>query len=231
VLKILRSDFPALQCIEIGVSFFGVAHCDPPLYIKDSSKREEFESVIVDAGFALSSLSAHGNPLHPDPEVAETSIRRLEDAIDLMARLDKCLVRDNSGNPVRVVNCFSGLPSASLTVAGDGTAKQVGKTPGWNVCPWPDEHFDSYQEQMKYAGHVWRGFAQRAREAGVDLAFELHPNFLAHNVETYLELLDRADDDGTTLGLNFDPSHLFWRNMDPIAIVRFLNSGLSALVP
>lgn len=226
VLRFLRRDYPALECIEIGVSFYGVAHCDPPLYIKDRAKREEFESTITDAGFRLSSLSAHGNPLHPDPEVAATSLGRLRDAVTLMSKLGKSLAGEASGKPVRVVNCFSGLPAADITVEAGGGAVQQGKVPGWHVCPWPDEHYDAYKEQMKFAGRVWGDLGKEARDAGVALAFELHPNFLAHNPQTYLELLERAGDDGTTLGLNFDPSHLFWRNMDPIAIIRYLNKTL-----
>jgi sugar phosphate isomerase/epimerase len=173
--------------------------------------------------FSLSSLSAHGNPLHPDPEVAEVSRRRLEEAIGLMSRLKSCLLKDDEGKPVRVVNCFSGLPAADVKAGRGSEAVQQGKVPGWHVCPWPDEHFDAYREQMKFAGGYWKELAGKAKDAGVALAYELHPNFLAHNAETYLELIDRAGDDGTTLGLNLDPSHFFWRNIDPIAMIRYLN--------
>jgi sugar phosphate isomerase/epimerase len=226
VLESLRRDFPALTCIEIGVSLYGIAHCDPPLYLRDRKERKDFESIIVDAGFHLSSLSAHGNPLHPDPEVAKKSTELLQNAMSLMSQLDKCLLRDGDGNPVRVVNCFSGLPAADVKIGKDGSVTQFGKVPGWHVCPWPDEHFDGYEAQMQFGGDVWRGFAREARAAGVNLAFELHPNFLVHNAETYLELLDRAGDDATVLGLNFDPSHFFWRNIDPIAMIRYLNKTL-----
>jgi sugar phosphate isomerase/epimerase len=226
VLQFLQKEYSALDCIEIGANLWGVSHCDPPLYIKDSGKREEFESLILEGGFHLSSISAHGNPLHPDPEVAKTSMIRITEAVSLMSKLDKCLLRDEKGNPVRVVNCFSGMPAPDLTVDSKGSVTQRGKIPAWNICPWPDEHYDSYQRQMEYAGIVWRDIAKKTRDAGVALAFELHPNFLAHNPETYIDLLEKAGDDGTTLGLNFDPSHFFWRNMDPIAMVRYLNKTL-----
>ncbi len=226
VLDFLRKEFTSLECIEVGVSLYGIAHCDPPLFIKDSTKRDEFEEAIVDRGFFLSSLSAHGNPLHPDREIAEISLNRLKNAIALMSRLDRCLLRDKDEKPVRVVNCFSGLPAADIIVDKNGKVLQQGKLPGWNVCPWPDEHFDSFQQQFRYASFVWKDLVKEARDSGVALAFELHPNFLVHNPETYLNLLERVGDDGTTLGLNFDPSHLFWRNMDPIAVVRYLNKTL-----
>lgn len=227
VLQFLRKDFPALECIEIGVSLYGVAHCDPPLYIKDSEKREEFEKTIIDRGFHLSSLSAHGNPLHPDPEIAKVSSDRLHNAIKLMGKLEKCLLKDKDGRPARVVNCFSGLSAADIKVNSNGTVTQKGKVPGWQVCPWPDEHYDSYREQLNFAGMVWTEFVKEAKDSGVSLAFELHPNFFAHNPETYIDLLEKAGDDGKILGLNFDPSHLFWRNMDPLAVIRYLNKTLN----
>lgn len=138
----------------------------------------------------------------------------------LLAKLDKCLMRDSDGNASRIINCFSGLPAADVK---DG---QKGAVPGWNICPWPDEHYDAYKHQMEYAGAIWRELLKRARDSGVVIALELHPNFLAHNIETYCDLLESADDDGTTLGLNFDPSHFFWRNMDPILMIRHLNTIL-----
>jgi sugar phosphate isomerase/epimerase len=226
VLTFLKKEFPGLSCIEIGVSLYGVAHCDPPRLARDQGQREAFEKTIAGAGFQLSSLSAHGNPLHPDPAVAQTSVSRLRDAIALMSKLDACLLRDAAGKPVRVVNCFSGLPAADVTVDSGGKATQRGKVPGWQVAPWPDEHYDAYRAQFAYAAGVWRELVKEARDAGVALALELHPNMLAHNPETYLELLEKAGDDGTTLGLNFDPSHFFWRNMDPIHMVRYLNRTL-----
>lgn len=226
VLAMLKQRFPALSMIEIGVSLYGVAHCNPPACVAYSSKREAFEDTIASRGFHLSSLSAHGNPLHPNPEIAKTSRERLENAIDLMGLLDRCLARDADGKPVRVVNCFSGLPAPDIAKDEKGGFVQQGKIPGWNTAPWPDEHVDSFRLQIELGGAVWRDLVARARDKGVELAWELHPNMLAHNPETYLQLLEAVGDDGSTLGLNFDPSHFFWRNMDPIAIVRYLGRRL-----
>jgi len=51
------------------------------------------------------------------------------------------------------------------------------------------------------------------------VAFEMHPGFVVYNTETLLRL--RAEC-GKNIGANFDPSHLFWQGMDPIACLRAL---------
>jgi sugar phosphate isomerase/epimerase len=51
---------------------------------------------------------------------------------------------------------------------------------------------------------------------------------LAHNVESYLQIIEGAGDDGSTLGLNFDPSHFFWRGIDPLAALRYLHHRVPA---
>ena len=50
----------------------------------------------------------------------------------------------------------------------------------------------------------------------------MHPGMLVYNVETLLKLRDAV---GPVLGCNFDPSHLFWNGVDPVAAIRRLKSG------
>lgn len=212
---------PALEAVEIGMSPYStLLHGDPAKLSASKEARAEWEETILSAGFHLSALSAHGNPLHPRKEFARLSVERFRAAVELMGKLDACLLRDARGKPARVVNAFSGLPGE---VAPRGkTFGQAGSLPSWQVSPWPDEHFDAHRLQVRYAGSVWRDLVKAARSSGVRVAFELHPNMLAHNAESYLELIEAAGDDGSTLGLNFDPSHLFWRGIDPLAMLRHL---------
>ena len=51
------------------------------------------------------------------------------------------------------------------------------------------------------------------------IAIEMHPGFVVYSPETMLKLRSIA---GPNVGCNFDPSHLFWQNIDPIAAVRVL---------
>ena len=47
----------------------------------------------------------------------------------------------------------------------------------------------------------------------------MHPGFVVYNPTTLLELRARA---GENLGVNFDPSHLFWQGIDPVEAIALL---------
>ena len=55
------------------------------------------------------------------------------------------------------------------------------------------------------------------------IALELHPGFMVYNTETLLRLRAAV---GDTIGANFDPSHLYWQGMDPIAAARALRGAI-----
>ena len=55
------------------------------------------------------------------------------------------------------------------------------------------------------------------------IAFELHPLYLVYNVPT-LERMRSAV--GPVIGANVDPSHMFWQQMDPIAVIRALGPAV-----
>ena len=70
---------------------------------------------------------------------------------------------------------------------------------------------------------LWRELASIAADHGVRVALELHPLQLVFNVPTLLELRDAV---GPTVGANLDPSHLFWQQMDPLAVIRALGPAI-----
>src|SRR6266567_1716353 len=69
----------------------------------------------------------------------------------------------------------------------------------------------------------WIEHATFAADHGVKIAIEMHPGFVVYNPETLLRLRSIA---GPNVGCNFDPSHLFWQNIDPIAAVRVLAGAI-----
>jgi sugar phosphate isomerase/epimerase len=70
----------------------------------------------------------------------------------------------------------------------------------------------------------WRGEARFAQEHGaIQIALEMHPGFVVYNPETMMRLRDAT---GPLIGANFDPSHLFWQQIDPIAAVRALGDAI-----
>ena len=66
--------------------------------------------------------------------------------------------------------------------------------------------------------------AAHARDHGVErIAFELHPLQLVYNVPTLQRMRDAV---GPIIGANLDPSHLFWQQMDPLAVIRVLGQAI-----
>ena len=60
----------------------------------------------------------------------------------------------------------------------------------------------------------------RGRDHGVKVALELHPQNLVFNTRDVRKLI--ALTGATNIGVELDASHLFWQQMDPIAVVREL---------
>ncbi len=65
--------------------------------------------------------------------------------------------------------------------------------------------------------------AKFAEDHGVKIAIEMHPGFVAYSPETLLRLRGIA---GKALGCNYDPSHMFWQSIDPIAAIRILGDSI-----
>ena len=55
------------------------------------------------------------------------------------------------------------------------------------------------------------------------MALEAHPGFIVYNVETALRLRAAA---GKNIGVNFDPSHLFWQGVDVPSAIRALGEAI-----
>ena len=193
-----------VQMVEIGCGGFpGKAHCDPEKLLGDDAACKEFLDTVHRHGLEISALSAHGNMVHPDPEIAAAFDRDLTNAILLAEKLG-----------VPVVNTFSGCPGGS----------PEDKTPNWVTCPWPDD----FSRILDYQWNevlipYWKQKAAFARAHGVHkIALELHPGFCVYNTKTLLKLREAV---GPEIGANFDPSHLIWQGMDVCACIRELGKA------
>ena len=189
-----------LDAIELPASAYGESpHCPVADLMASKPKRGEWLAAIDKRGLIVSSLSAHGNPIHPDPDTARHSHDRLRNAILLAEKLG-----------VDRVNAFSGCPGDQ----GDA------RVPNWVTCPWPPEFAELVEWQWdKKVIPYWTKMAVFAADHGVKIGFEMHPGFVVYNPETLLRLRSACD---KALGANFDPSHLFWQGIDPIEAVRAL---------
>ena len=93
----------------------------------------------------------------------------------------------------------------------------LGAVTSWVTCPWPPEYLDvlAWQWDKKVAPY-WTKRAKFAEDHGVKIAIEMHPGFVAYSPETLLRLRGIA---GKAIGCNYDPSHMFWQSIDPIAAI------------
>ena len=70
----------------------------------------------------------------------------------------------------------------------------------------------------------WKDLVAFAKAHGVTkIGLELHPGFCVYNTDTLLRLREAV---GPEIGANFDPSHLIWQGMEPVAVIRALGDAI-----
>ncbi|RXY98853.1 sugar phosphate isomerase/epimerase family protein [Fictibacillus sp. S7] len=189
-----------LDTVEIGTGgYIGDAHCKPAELLADESKLNDFKYALQSRGIQISAFSCHGNPLHPNQNIAEEHHRIFQDTVRLAAKLG-----------VEQVVTFSGCPGES----------EYSLHPVWITCPWPTDFAEvvDWQWNEKVIPY-WKEQNEFLKEHGVKAAIEPHPGFVVYNTETLLRLRREC---GNQIGANFDPSHYFWQGMDPVACIRAL---------
>ena len=201
VLKKLRT--LDIDTVELGTSNYpGDPHCKLSM-LDNANELNDFKKKLQDHGFSISALSCHGNPLHPNQDIAKAHQEGSRKTILLAEKLG-----------VPVVIDFSGCPGDSDNA----------KYPNWVTCPWPPDYLDvlDWQWEKKVAPY-WKERGKFAADHGVKIAIEMHPGFVAYSPETLLRLRSIA---GPSVGCNYDPSHMFWQGIDPIAAIRVLGDAI-----
>lgn len=202
-----------VQAVELGAGGYpGRGHLDVETLLNDDLALADLQGLLAKYKIEIAALSCHGNPLHPQEEIASAFHRDFEQTIRLAQRLG-----------VTTVVTFSGCP-------GDHPGA---KYPNWVTCPWPEDFGKilDYQWQEVLVPY-WCQAAQFALDHGVKhIALEMHPGFSVYNPETLLRLRHAVtqaigSEGGTIIGANFDPSHLFWQGIDPVAAIRALEGAI-----
>ena len=190
--------------VEIGCGGYpGGSHANAAELLADDAKLRAFKEAVDGRGLEISALSCHGNPLHPDAAIARAHDQDYRNTVQLAQKLG-----------VTNVITFSGCPGDS-----DASSK-----PNWVTCPWPTDFLEILEWQWSQkAAPYWTDAAEFARQHGVRVAIELHPGFLAYHTESFWRLREIG---GDVIGVNFDPSHLFWQGMDPLVCVRELGDAI-----
>lgn len=199
-LDILKSK--GIKYVEIGAGgFIGKEHCNPKELIEDSRKREVFLDLFKSRDMEIGCLSCHGNPLHPQKDLAEMYHNDISDAIKLASLID-----------VETIVTFSGCPGDSDNA----------KYPNWPVSPFPEDFQDLYKWQWdKKLIPYWKKTGKLALDNGVKIAMEMHGGYSVHSPHTAIKM--RQETDCEAIGANLDPSHMWWQGIDPASAARYLN--------
>jgi sugar phosphate isomerase/epimerase len=192
-----------IRTVELSTGNYpGDAHCKLSM-LDNAAELKAFQQMLGRHGVGISALSCHGNPLHPDKAQASHDQEVNRKTILLAEKLSVSTVVD-----------FSGCPGGSADA----------KEPNWVTCPWPPEYGKILDWQWnEVVAPYWTERAKFAAHHGVRIAIEMHPGFVVYSPETLLRLRSIA---GQAIGCNYDPSHMFWQAIDPIAAIRILGDAI-----
>lgn len=194
-----------LEGAEINTGgFIPAPHAHVDALLVSEKDRRELRALFADKGLELTGLAVSGNPLSPLPTEGLPHAHDLRRTIELAGRLG-----------VRDVVAMSGTPGT------DPGARY----PAWIVNPWNGIDLEILEHQWSVAVPFWKQMDALAREHDVQLAFEMHPRNLVFSPLTFEQFLDRVEP--TNIGVNLDPSHLFWQQMEPIDCIERLGAHIT----
>jgi sugar phosphate isomerase/epimerase len=189
-----------IQAVEFGAGAYpGASHLEVEALLTSKEARDTLLKKVADRGLTISAISCHGNALHPNKAIAAEHHQAFVNSVKIASLLG-----------IPVVNGFSGCP-------GDGPNAT---NPNWVTCAWPDDFRDILDWQWnEVVIPYWTEQNAFLKEHNVKFAIEMHPGFVCYANDSLLRLRAAA---GEQIGANFDPSHLWWQGIDPIAAVREL---------
>lgn len=188
-----------IETLEIGTGGYSCApHLDMEKLLRSAEARREYLKKIEDHGLTICALNCSANPVGPGE-------RWKSHAPDVMNTFHLAELLG-----VRHIVSQSGLPAGA---PGETTLN-------WVLHTYPPEMQDVLKYQWEITIDFWSKAAAEAKKCGVEtIALENHPMNMVFNAETLLKLRAAV---GDIIGLNLDPSHLFFMGGDPIMIARVL---------
>lgn len=193
-----------LQTIELGCGGFHIPTlCKLDELLAGAAARRRWLDAFARRGLEISALALHGDPLSPDPAVAESYDRQFRQA---------CELAELAG--VSRLTLLAGLPEGA-----EGDRAQP-----WIVARFPAHNGRTLRWQWEERVlPYWAAHARVAEQHGCRLCFEMHPSDVVYNPATLVRLCDAL---GPVAGCNLDPSHLFWQGIDPVEVVLFLRERI-----
>lgn len=190
-----------VEQVELGCGGSpGKKHLDPAVYLHNKDEQNKLKEMLKKYEISIAAISAHGNAVHPNKEVAAIAKQDFENAVMLAEELG-----------VQTVVDFAGCP-------GDSPTSQY---PNWVVATWPNDFLTILDWQWnEVLIPYWQKEVEFMRAHGIGrVAFEMHPGFMVYNTATCLRLRNAV---GPEIGANVDPSHLIWQGMDVCQVIRTL---------
>ncbi|OJU15740.1 MAG: xylose isomerase, partial [Clostridiales bacterium 43-6] len=194
-----------VQTVELGAGGYpGAGHLNVAKILSDDSEVSAIKALLAQYNMTISAISCHGNPVHPQKDIAEKFHNEFLNAV---------LVAEKLG--VDTVITFSGCPGDS----------EGSKYPNWVTCSWPEDFGKVLQWQWdEVLIPYWKKTAEFCKAHNVTkIAFEMHPGFCVYNTTSLLKLREAV---GDSIGANFDPSHLFWQGMNPTECIKELAGAI-----
>lgn len=174
--------------------FKDLRYGDPAQLVRDPAALRRWRDTYARHGLEICALSIHGEPLAPDPAVADEYRQQFRAA---------CVLAEQLG--VRRLSLVAGIPEGA---PGDAhPAWIVGLPADW---PTPDVGVLRWQWEARLLPY-WQEQAQIARDHGCELCFEMTAWDLVYNPAALLRLREEI---GDVVRCNFDPSHLFYQGVD-----------------
>ena len=178
-------------------------HYDPVRLASDNAAFEAFRRSVEDRGLKISAISCHGNPLHPKLAIAQAAHE------DFVAT---CQIAQRLG--VQAVCVLAGTPAGGPD----------DRTPNWIV----NSAFVMFKEAYRWQWEervipYWKKAAKVAEQCGVKVCVEPHTGDVVYNTQTFLRLRNAV---GPIIGMNFDPSHLWWQGIDPVVLVETIRDAI-----
>ena len=188
-----------IEGLELGTGAYSVApHLNLDELLESGDARRRYLDEVEKRGLKIVAFNCSGNPVAPG-KLGEDHRRDMDKTLELAKLMG-----------VKTVVAQSGLPA--------GGPKD--EHPNWITHTFPPSCSEILEYQWGITIDYWKRAAKKAEECGVEkIALENHPYNMVFNVSTIRRLRAAV---GPMIGLNLDPSHMFFMGGDPLMVAKEL---------
>ena len=163
--------------------------------------RDDYLGIFEGTGVSIAGLNCNGNPLHPNQDIGDEA-RRGHPPLHPARRPARPAPRRH-----HVRACPAANPAATRT--------------NWIVNAWNSAALDVLDYQWAIAAAFWKETDKLARRSATSRSpWNCTRRTSCSTPPTCIKLVELTG--ATHVGVELDASHLFWQQMDPVAVVRAL---------